>query len=303
MDIALFGTVFLDIKGFSANAYDPIGRNVGAVRFIHGGVGRNVAENLGVLGIPVTFASTLDDIAMGHEVIRRLEANGIRTDYMKMAPTRGMGMWMAILDQNGELAGSISQMPDLALFEAMIAEKGSEIIKNASHVALEIDLNETITKRVIEIAKRYGKPIYGIPGNLEVTLRHKELLSEMECFICNDVEAAKLFDAPVQLGDAEQMKAGLARFMEAQDVKSMVVTMGEYGAVYHQRGMREPMRQSVQPVKMVDSTGAGDSFFSGVIAALVKRRSLADAVAYGTKVAAYTIQSEESTCVGFKADD
>ena len=34
-EIALFGTVFIDIKGFSKNKYDPVGRNVGNVQFIH----------------------------------------------------------------------------------------------------------------------------------------------------------------------------------------------------------------------------------------------------------------------------
>ena len=46
-ETVVFGTVFMDCKGFAAYRYDPLGRNVGSVRFIHGGVGRNVAVSSG----------------------------------------------------------------------------------------------------------------------------------------------------------------------------------------------------------------------------------------------------------------
>lgn len=299
MDIALFGTTFLDIKGFSFNAYDPVGRNVGSVKFVHGGVGRNVAENLGVLGCSVIFGSTIDDNAMGREIVARLAANRIDTSYIKRAPSEGMGMFMAMLDPAGELVGSISRMPDLRLFEAMIDERGEEMIGKASHVALEIDLNAAIAKKIVNFAKALGKPVYGIPGNLEVVRAHKSLLADMACFICNDVEAVKLFDADVDQYDAAQMKAELVRFMEKFSMRSMVVTLGERGAIYCCKGMREAVHQAVVPVKMVDSTGAGDAFFSGVITGLVRGDALGDAVRFGARVAAFTIQSEESTCIGF----
>ena len=53
--IAVIGTVFMDIKGFSHNSYDPVGTNIGDIVFSFGGVGRNAAENLANIGIPVSF--------------------------------------------------------------------------------------------------------------------------------------------------------------------------------------------------------------------------------------------------------
>ena len=44
--IAVIGTVFMDIKGFAQNTYDPVGTNIGDIMFSFGGVGRNAAENL-----------------------------------------------------------------------------------------------------------------------------------------------------------------------------------------------------------------------------------------------------------------
>ena len=44
--IVIVGTTFVDIKGFPYNKYIPAGRNAGEVEFVHGGVGRNVAEDI-----------------------------------------------------------------------------------------------------------------------------------------------------------------------------------------------------------------------------------------------------------------
>ena len=44
--IVVIGNVFVDIKGFPFNNYIPAGRNAGNVEFVHGGVGRNVAEDI-----------------------------------------------------------------------------------------------------------------------------------------------------------------------------------------------------------------------------------------------------------------
>lgn len=299
-EIALFGTVFIDIKGFSKNKYDPVGRNVGNVQFIHGGVGRNVAEDMGVLGTPVTFVSTVDSTAMGIDVEKRLWEYDINTKYLKKVEQNGMGMFMAILDNNGDLAGSISSPPDFTFFEALLDEKCEEIIEQASHVALEIDLNEKISRKIVDIANRLNKPLYGLPGNLSVILADKDILMGMECFICNDIEAEKIFDCAFGNGNVEVIKAEVKKFADKMKIKSMVVTMGEKGAVYYQPSMTEAMYNKVNPVQMVDSTGAGDSFFSGVVSALVQNKSLEQAVKFGSKVAAYTIQSPESTCVGFK---
>ena len=46
MGIVVIGAVFVDIKGYPESSYIPAGRNVGRVEQIHGGVGRNVAEDV-----------------------------------------------------------------------------------------------------------------------------------------------------------------------------------------------------------------------------------------------------------------
>jgi pseudouridine kinase len=76
---------------------------------------------------------------------------------------------------------------------------------------------------------------------------------------------------------------------------SMVVTLGEKGAVYYNPQTKEVGYQPVFPVKLVDSSGAGDAFFSGTVMEIIKGLSLKEAVICGTKVAGWTIESTENT--------
>ena len=296
-NIAVIGTVFIDCKGFAGKGYNPFGRNLGSVKFVHGGVGRNVAENLALLNQKTLFVSTVDNSALGNEVIKRLRKSRVNLDFLCSAESKGMGMWLAVLDQRGDLVGSISQMPDLGLMERLIDEKGREIVQAASHIALEIDLNERISRKVIEYAGEYGKRVYGIPGNLEVILNNRDFLCCTDCFICNDVEAGRLMGMDLSDMEIKELQKVLVNYVTTAGIPSMVVTLGERGSVYYDSGTREKGCQPAFKTGVVDSSGAGDAFFSGTVMGLVRGRPLSEAVAYGTRVASWTLQVEENNCL------
>lgn len=298
----VIGTVFMDCKGFAKHGYDPRGRNVGAVKFIHGGVGRNVAENLAKLGQKVAFAASVDDNALGRDIIKSLADLGVDVSLMPRASAAGMGIWLAVMDENGALAASISQMPDLGILERLIGERGDEIISQAGDVALEIDLTDAIFAQVLELAERHGKKVYGIVGNMEVVLRNRNFLRRLECFICNDVEAGRLFGAGVARLEPEDALELLVRESTVLGLPPMVVTLGERGSVYYDPRSGEKGCRAAIPTRVVDSSGAGDAFFSGTVCGLARGENLARAVDYGTQLASLTIQVEKPTC-SFRPED
>jgi pseudouridine kinase len=293
---AVIGTVFMDCKGFAKAEYNPAGRNLGSVKFVHGGVGRNVAENLANLGINTQFVASIDRSGIGREITSRLAKSGIGLQYMTETENRGMGLWLAIMNDAGDLAGSISQMPDLVYLENHISENGAEIVRQASHIVLELDLNEHITRKVIELAGEYRRPVYGIPGNLSVIMGHPDILGGLDCFICNNVEAERLLGVRLDEDNIASLEWELARFVAAKKMTSMVVTLGAKGCVYFDSRTGEAGYQPIFPVTVLDTSGAGDAFFSGTVMGLIRGRSLAEAVVYGSRVASWTVQSAENTC-------
>ena len=295
--IAVVGTVFVDCKGFAANRYVALGRNVGSVRFVHGGVGRNVAENIARLGLPVCLVSSVDNGPIGSDVVDRLNRLGVDNSYLARLDSSGMGMWLAVLDEQGELAGSISQMPDLRGMENMIALRGKELMEECSHIAIELDLNEKITRRVLALARQHNRPVYGLPGNLEIVCAAPDVLNGLACFICNQIELGRLCGEEFAETDLEGVTGRLPRFADENRLQSVVVTLGAQGCVWFDQKTRKTGYQPACKVKVVDTCGAGDAFFAGTLDQLARGLSLEEAVVQGCRVAACTIQSAENNCL------
>ena len=102
MSIVVFGAVLIDIKGNPINTYIPAGRNEGRVEQVHGGVSRNVAEDIANIELKPTFVSLVDDSAMGQEVIKKLKKHKVNTDYIRTVPG-GMGTWLAVFNNDGDV--------------------------------------------------------------------------------------------------------------------------------------------------------------------------------------------------------
>ena len=122
MGIVVIGATFVDIKGFPEDAYIPTGRNVGRVEYIHGGVARNVVEDIANVELRPTFLGIVDDTPMGTDVLRKLKNHKVNVDYVLTIPD-GMGTWLAVFDNNGDVAGSISKRPNMLPIVTLLERK------------------------------------------------------------------------------------------------------------------------------------------------------------------------------------
>lgn len=294
------GAVFVDVKGFAHGSYQPEGTNIGDVQVSPGGVCRNVAEDLARLGVRCRFVSMVDDNALGQEVLSGLEAAGIDTGHVIRAP-KSMGMWLAVLDEHGDLRGSISRQPDFSALETHLAQAGEALVKDCRSIVLGYDTTDGITASMLSLAEQYKKPVYGLVGNMGVILRHPEYLRRSACFICNEHEAERLFGTPLLNLTPEEVLPLLMRESRSAAIPAMVVTMGSQGSVYVDHRSGEFGRCPARSVGMVDSTGAGDAFFTGTVVALDRGAPLSHAVRVGTELAARTLQVAGASCP--RADD
>ena len=285
----VIGAIFVDVKGFARNQYIPLERNVGDVQVVAGGVCRNVAENLSMLGYEAEFVSMVDDNGIGAQVRGELAQLGVNVTHVISAP-KGMGMWLAILDEKGNLAGSISRQPDFTALEAYLREKGDEIVAATDGLALEFDMNAEISGLVMALAKKYNKPVYSIVGNMGVILKHPEYLHDVSCFICNEMEAGRLFREDLTAATPEETLRALRKGSVLVGIPAMVITMGPRGAVYVDNITGEFGYCPPMDVEVVDTTGAGDAFFTAAVAALMGGAPLSQAVQAGTRLASRTLR-------------
>ena len=301
MGILVIGATFVDIKGFPFDNYLPTGRNAGRVEYVHGGVARNVVEDIANVELRPTFLSIVDDTPMGDAVIKKLNNHKVNTDYILTRPD-GMGTWLAVFDNNGDVAGSISKRPNMYPIAELLEEKGDEIFSQVPSVVLEIGLDKEIVKGTLSLAKKHNVKTFALVANMSIAAERRDLLQQFDCVICNQQEAGILFLDDYEGKSPEEMRDILAERIIAANIPSMVVTMGGDGAVYANL-QGESGICPAKKVQVKDTTGAGDSFCAGVAIGMTYGKTMAEAVEIGTTLAASVITSSENVCPRFRPEE
>ena len=295
--MVVIGTVFVDIKGFPDDLYIPEGRNAGRVEIVHGGVGRNVAEDIANVELRPRFVGMVDDTAEGAEVLRKLKNHKVNTDYVAVTQD-GMGMWLAVFNNGGDIAGSISKRPTSDAMLRMLEEKGDEIFADADSIVIEIDLDKELIKTVFRYAEKYHKKVYAVVANMSIASQRRDFLQSIDCFVCNEQEAGILFVCDFSGLTPEELCEELSRRVVSARIPSMVVTMGSRGAVYADMNGDKGVYPA-RKVKVRDTTGAGDAFCAGVAIGLTYGKTMREAVEIGTRLASSVITVSENVCPRF----
>ena len=200
MGIVVLGAVFVDIKGYPSDVYIPGGRNAGRVEQVHGGVCRNVAEDIANVELRPTFVSLVDDTGSGQDVIDKLARHKVNTRYIQRMPD-GMGTWLAVFNNDGDVCAAISKRPDTKPLTALLKEKGDEIFADCDGIAIEFDLEKDTVKQILHFAKKYRKKVYAAVSNMSIAMERRSLLQEIDCFVCNQQEAGESGMVPAKKVD------------------------------------------------------------------------------------------------------
>lgn len=297
MGIVVIGAVFVDIKGYPESNFIHAGRNVGRVEHVHGGVGRNVAEDIANCELRPTFVSLVDNSGTGEDVLKKLKSHKVNVDYVRRTRD-GMGSWLAVFDNDGDVYAAISKRPNLLPIVDILDQHGDEIFSKADSVVVELDIDKDIVKRVFQLARKYNKKVISVVANMSIALERRDFLKNIDCFVCNIQEAGILFSDDYSDKTVEEMIPIIAAKVKAAQIPSMIVTMGGDGAVYADRNGEMgfcPARR----VEVKDTTGAGDSFCAGVAIGLTYGKTLAEACEIGAHLAASVIVTSESVCPRF----
>ena len=302
MGIVVIGATLVDIKGYPYDQYNPTGRNTGRIIQVHGGVCRNIAEDIANVELRPVFVSLVDHSGLGEDCIRKLEKHKVNVDYIRKTED-GLGTWMAIFDNSGDVAGSISKRPDLREIGRILEEQGDEIFENADSVCVEVDINVEILKQVLRLAEKYGKEVYAVISNMSLAVERRDLIQRTACFVCNQQEAGMFFSRDFEKLSPEELAPVLRRSSDKARIPRMVVTMGGRGSVYADNLTGEWGIVPSINVDVIDTTGAGDAFFAGVVIGLTYGKDLRQACMIGTRIAGSVIATRENVCPRFHPEE
>ena len=308
MGILVSGAVMVDVKGYPLAQYIPAGRNAGRVIQVYGGVSRNIVEDIANIGLAPTYLSVVDESAVGRDIVDKLAERGVDTRYVRAVPD-GLGMWLAIFGNDGDVIGSISKRPDLQPLLEVLDEKGDEIVSRADSVCMEMDMDEAVALRLLELSEKYHKKVFAVVSNMSIVLERRELLQKTYCFVCNRQEAGMLFSEHYEGYPAEQLERVIADRARQARIPRMIVTLGDAGSVYSDctvEGGDKAAAVGYCPggkVDVIDTTGAGDAFFAGVSAGMTYGKTIQESCTIGTRLAASVISTRDSVCPVFMPEE
>ena len=321
--IVVIGTTFVDIKGYPLGDYIRDGRNAGRVEYFHGGVGRNIAEDVANVAASaatllekvssaakydskekaqttevngtkektrtaeVIYVTLVDDTQLSQDVIDRLKSRGVNTDYIKKVPN-GLGTWLAVFDEHGDVDASISARAGMKEIKDILDESGDELFKDADGVLVEADMDIEIINRIAELSRKYNSTLYTAISNMSIAMKRTETLEKTRCFVCNKIESIQL------LGEDIEDPKVLAERIKDKHIGAMVITLGADGCIYADNISGECGKLEAENVDVVDTTGAGDSFFAGVSYGLISGLGIKKACEIATHIAAVVIGSKEN---------
>jgi len=301
MGIVVIGATFVDVKGYPLTQYIPGGRNVGRVMQVHGGVGRNVVEDIANVELRPTFLSVVDETGLSDDVVRNLIRHKVEIRYIARRP-EGLGTWLAVFDNDGDVIASISRRPDLSAIGEVLDEHGDEIFSAADSIVVEFDVEEAILKKVLDLAKKHRKEVYTVISNMAIAMKRRDLLQRTAVLVCNEQEAGMLFSEDYMGISPEEMQKILVKRVRLSGIPRIIVTMGERGAVYADSAGESGICPALR-VDVVDTTGAGDAFFAGVAIGLTYGKTVGESCVIGTRLAASVIASRENVCPRFRPEE
>jgi sugar/nucleoside kinase (ribokinase family) len=238
-----------------------------------GGGAANVAVGLSRLGIPTEFVGAIGDTYLGEAIKDNFNQNRVITNQLQVIKDTTSGMSIVLTAPDGERTVLLNRGANDHLdpkkidwqtladadwwhVSSLSGEAGTiydELADRATHAKVKLSLNPGAT----QVAR-------GAEG-LHAALKQASLV------IVNQEEAAQLLgpDSPADDRNA------LATTLQGISGGTAVVTSGKSGASFTDG--TDCFSLDAPSPERVNTLGAGDAFSSGMLAALIKGRSLEDA--------------------------
>ncbi len=272
--------------------------NPASAEEVHGGVARNIAENLARLNVPAALLTALGDDSAGRVLQEHAESAGIDTRGSLRLSDTPTGTYTAILDDGGELVVALA---DMALYDKITPDFLASRQPQRSAAAMAVaDLNlpsESISV-LLQDARREAVPLVVVAVSQPKMARLPAGLHGLRLLILNRGELE------TRIGRALPTEADVraaCQEVQAQGAQDVIVTCGSQG-VFHTRGT-ELVWLAAHQVQVVDVTGAGDAFSAAVCWSLYQGSDdLTLACRRGLKVAAMTLESQETVSPMLAAD-
>ncbi len=238
-----------------------------------GGKGSNQAVGTARLGAVSSFVGIIGEDKLGEIATDLYAVEGVDTTYLSKTSEKATGVGFIILNTEGNNF-IILDMAANTLVDPAYVDRAEAQIARSDAVMAVLEVPVEAAARAMELGRKHG--VRTILNPAPAAALPDEIFRYVDILTPNETELRIIMGLPP---DDPTPNAELAARLKARGVQTLVVTQGSDGAlIFGDDGITHVPSFKVE---VVDTTGAGDSFNSGLAVALAEGRSLIDAVRYG----------------------
>ncbi len=253
----VIGAANIDIGGTPYKPLIQCDSNPGVIKMSYGGVARNIAHNMTMLGVDVEFVTAAGDDTLGLEMLKRCEGTGMDTSLSVVVPGGSSSVYLFINDEKGEMELALSHVDIVKHITPEYLESIRDVINSAAVVVADCNLSQESILKLKEICE---VPIYMDTVSVSHADKIKGHLEGIDTLKPNLLEAEFLTDMIIE-SEYDCLEA--ARAIINQGVRRVFISMGPQGMIAADKD--HAIMVDRYPATVRNTTGAGDSAMAAIV--------------------------------------
>lgn len=243
------------------------------IDFSVGGNAANLAVGAVRLGLNAGLVLTLGDDIVGKQIVEKLQKEGVEMTFVIIQSSTNSN-YSTVINYQGERTIFVYHTPRNYEFPVNLPQVPWVYLTSMGESFVPFYNNVSTWLR-----KNPNTKLAFNPGSYQLRAgmnELKDILSLSYVVFVNRKEAEKLTD----FGESQGKEKDLLKAMNSLGPKIPVITDGNNGSFVYDG--TKFIRVGVLPVDAYERTGAGDAFSSGCLSAIIKGKSLDEALLWGT---------------------
>ncbi|EGC33757.1 hypothetical protein DICPUDRAFT_88638 [Dictyostelium purpureum] len=262
-----------------------------------GGKAANQVVQAALLGSKCTIITKLGDDVSGVNTLKNFKDKNINCDYISIVKDVPSGCATIIVDKKGDnniiIVGGAN---DKLSVEDI--ENAKSQIQNSSLLLCQLEVSLDVTLKALQVAKESKcKTILNLtPINDKPIVL--EMLTFTDILIVNEIELYGIYKSTFNSSDAKEdesdinelIKRGEQLISKYNKIENIIVTLGGKGQLLLCKEPKDNCHIELkEKVKVVDTTGAGDSFIGSLAHYLTKGSPMKQSIELASKVASISV--------------
>lgn len=285
--VTVVGGMNMDIGGRPYKKLVAKDSNPGAVRMSPGGVGRNIAHNMSLLGLDVRLLTAFGDDVYAQKLAAVCGELGIDISQSPVIPGGHTSTYLFVNDESGDMQLAVSDMDIYDHLTPQVLQSRRQLLDGSQVVVLDTNLP---AETVAWVAENCRAPIFADPVSTAKAEKLRPVLGRLHTLKPNRIEAELLSGVAI-LDDASLRRAADA--LLETGLHRVFISLGADGVFAADRS-GQVLHLPAPEGNIVSTTGCGDSFMAALAWAYLQGSDLERSARAGLAASTITMASADT---------